>query len=199
MSSASPQPLERQDLASVSQRVSAKAGGRIPSDAQHDEYAGRPSPSRGVRESAVPWSVTSIMEIAAMSMGERIAALRAGLPASLLPQIAEQMSMTMDRLYGILSVSRATAIRKVTGRKALSLSESERLLALASLANRVQDIVGESGAGGGAFNAFAWTGRWLGRPNAALGGVTPESLMDTIEGRALVAQLIDQMQSGAYA
>lgn len=198
-SSASPQPLERQDLASVSQRVSAKAGGRIPSDARHDEYAGRPSPSRGVRESAVPWSVTSILEVATMSVVERIAALRAGLPASLLPQIAEQMSMTMDRLYSILSVPRATAIRKVTGRKALSLSESERLLALASLANRVQDIVRESGVDGGAFNAFAWTGRWLGRPNAALGGATPESLMDTIEGRALVAQLVEQMQSGAYA
>ena len=133
-----------------------------------------------------------------MSVVERIAALRAGLPASLLPQIAEQMSMTLDRLYAILSVPRATAIRKVTGRKALSLPESERLLALASLATRVQDIVRESGADA-AFNAFAWTGRWLGRPNAALGGVTPESLMDTIEGRALVAQVIDQMQSGAYA
>lgn len=197
-SSAKPRQTERADLASVSHRVSAKDGGRTPSDARHDNYVVRPLSSRGVRESVVPWSVASVMEIATMSVVERIAALRAGLPASLLPQIAEQMSMTLDRVYAILSVPRATAIRKVTGRKTLSLTESERLLALASLANRVQDIVRESGTNA-AFNAFEWTGRWLGRPNAALGGVTPESLMDTIEGRALVAQVIDHMQSGAYA
>ncbi len=167
-------------------------------DARHDDYAILTSPTRVVRESAAQWSVASVTEIDTMSVAERIAALRAGLPASLLPQIAEQMSMTLDRLYAILSVPRATAIRKVSSRKALSLPESERLLALASLANRVQDIVRESGTDA-TFNAFAWTGRWLGRPNAALGGVTPESMMDTIEGRALVAQLIDHMQSGAYA
>ena len=187
------------DLASESHRVPASIGGRTPPGARRDDHAIQPPAARVVRELAMPWSVTSILEIATMSVVERIAAVRAGLPASLLPQIAEQMSMTLDRLYGILSVPRATAIRKVTGRKTLSLPESERLLALASLANRVQDIVRESGVDGGAFNAFAWTGRWLGRPNAALGGVTPESLMDTIEGRALVAQLVEQMQSGAYA
>jgi uncharacterized protein (DUF2384 family) len=39
----------------------------------------------------------------------------------------------------------------------------------------------------------------LERPNKALGSKAPGEFMDTADGRALVAGLVAQMQSGAYA
>ena len=36
-------------------------------------------------------------------------------------------------------------------------------------------------------------------PRAALGGLTPQSLLDTADGREAVSTLLYQMKSGAYA
>jgi uncharacterized protein (DUF2384 family) len=49
------------------------------------------------------------------------------------------------------------------------------------------------------FDAATWTANWLEEPNAALGGRAPGEFMDTADGRSLVAGLVAQMQSGAYA
>lgn len=68
---------------------------------------------------------------------------------------------------------------------------------VSSLAALVQRVVDESGDPTG-FDASAWTVRWLGRPNPALGGACPAEYMATPEGRALVETLIMRMQSGAY-
>lgn len=66
------------------------------------------------------------------------------------------------------------------------------------LTSLVQRIVDESGDSLG-FDALAWTAHWLARPLPALGGAHPADFMETVEGRALVKQLIMRMQSGAYA
>jgi uncharacterized protein (DUF2384 family) len=79
----------------------------------------------------------------------------------------------------------------------LSQDESERALGIARLIGLVEKIVGESGEPAG-FDAARWTAAWLERPNNALGGKTPGDFMDTADGRALVAGLVAQMQSGAY-
>lgn len=39
----------------------------------------------------------------------------------------------------------------------------------------------------------------VGEANHALGGLAPGTDLDTAEGRAMFAQLLAQMQSGAYA
>jgi uncharacterized protein (DUF2384 family) len=79
----------------------------------------------------------------------------------------------------------------------LSQDESERALGIARLIGLVEKIVGESGEPAG-FDAARWTAAWLERPNNALAGKTPGDFMDTADGRALVAGLVAQMQSGAY-
>ena len=56
---------------------------------------------------------------------------------------------------------------------------------------------GTLGASGGAGRGMPSS--WLQRPHSALGGQPPGELMDTADGRALVAGLVAQMQSGAYA
>ena len=80
----------------------------------------------------------------------------------------------------------------------VSQDESERALGITSLVEQVQKIVSESGNPDG-FDAARWTADWLNAPNNALGGRMPGEFMDTSDGRALVAGLVAQMQSGAYA
>lgn len=66
------------------------------------------------------------------------------------------------------------------------------------LVRQVEAMVHESGDPTG-FDAAAWLTKWLQEPLPALGGCTPSSMMGTTKGRATVAALLAQMQSGAYA
>jgi uncharacterized protein (DUF2384 family) len=70
-----------------------------------------------------------------------------------------------------------------------------RVLALAALVKRLVDESGDPTN----FDALAWTMAWLHRPLPALGGARPAERMGTSEGRALVANLVARMQSGAYS
>ena len=72
------------------------------------------------------------------------------------------------------------------------------MLALARLIGQVEQVVAESGSPEG-FNAATWTAGWLTEPVAAVGGRMPGDFLDTADGQALVAGLVAQMQSGAYA
>jgi putative toxin-antitoxin system antitoxin component (TIGR02293 family) len=129
---------------------------------------------------------------------ERIGLVKAGLPAQLLVTLARDMQLPRERLYAWLGIARTTANRKIKGDELLSQDESERALGLSRLIGQVQRVVAESGTPEG-FDAARWTAQWLAEPNAALGGQTPGEFMDTADGRSLVAGLVEQMQSGAYA
>ncbi len=129
---------------------------------------------------------------------ERIALVKAGLPARLLTQLADDMQIPRERLYRWLGIARATANRKIKAEELLSQDESERVLGLARLIGLVDKIVSESGEPAG-FSATRWTAAWLEQPNPALGAKAPGDFMDTADGRAMVAGLVAQMQSGAYA
>lgn len=129
---------------------------------------------------------------------DRISLVKAGLPASLLTTLADDMQVTRERLFRWLGIARATANRKIKADDVLSQNDSERALGIARLVGLVEKIVAESGDPVG-FDAARWTATWLAQPNPALGGQTPGDYMDTADGRTLVAGLVAQMQSGAYA
>lgn len=132
------------------------------------------------------------------SQVDRIRMVKQGVPARLLVNLASDMQIPRERLYGWLGIARATANRKVKAGDVLSQDESERALGIARLVGQVERVVSESGSAQG-FDAAQWTAVWLQRHNPALGGQTPGEFMDTAEGRVLVSGLIDQMQTGAYA
>lgn len=128
----------------------------------------------------------------------RIAAIRKGIPASIVGELSSTMGMSKELLLGSLGLSRATISRKERDETALSKDESERVLGVASLIGKVQTMVEESGDPTG-FDAAHWVADWLAKPLPALGGATPASYMDTFEGQKLVAELLSMSQSGAYA
>lgn len=129
---------------------------------------------------------------------ERIGIVKEGVPAILLIMLAADMNVPRETVFSWLGIPRATANRKVLKKAVLSQDESERALGISRIVGQVDKIVHESGNAEG-FDAAKWTAAWLERPNQALGGLRPGQYMDTADGRALVAGLVDQMQSGAYA
>ena len=66
------------------------------------------------------------------------------------------------------------------------------------LIRQVATMVQESGDPTG-FDAATWLARWIDEPLAPLGGRTPSELLGTVEGQAVVADLLARMQSGAYS
>ena len=133
-----------------------------------------------------------------LGQAERIDVVRSGLPARVLATLADDMHVTRDQVFAWAGISRATANRKIRASAPLSQDESERALGIARLVGLVEEVVAESGTTTD-FDAAAWTARWLAQPVAALGGKMPGEFMDTADGRELVANLVAQMQSGAYA
>jgi len=128
----------------------------------------------------------------------RIGLVRDGVPAEAVTVIAEDMSIARDKLYAMLGLARATIERKLRHDQRLGPDESERVIGIARLIGQVREIVTESGDPAD-FNAARWVAGWLNRPLPALGGRQPSAFMDTAEGREIVAGLIAQTQSAAYA
>jgi putative toxin-antitoxin system antitoxin component (TIGR02293 family) len=129
---------------------------------------------------------------------DRIGLVRDGVPVEAMAIIARDMGIAKLKLYATLGMSRATIERKARQNHRLTRDEGERVVGIARLIGQVEQIVHQSGNPLG-FDAARWFAAWLSRPLPALGGVLPESLMDTAEGREIVSGLIAQIQSGAYA
>jgi len=151
----------------------------------------------------------------------QIDTVRRGLPARFLSAMSADMQVSKEQLFDWTNIARATANRKIAADVTLTVEESERAFCVAKLIGLVATMVGNNGEAGkqnankkknaktnadatlntaaNAFDAAKWTANWLGEANHALGGAMPGEYLDTAEGRALVAQLITQIESGVYA
>ena len=129
---------------------------------------------------------------------ERVQAIRNGLPATIVEDLADSMAIPKDRLMSMLGLARATVDRKVREQKPLSSDESSRLLGVARLIGQFQTMVEASG-NKEPFDAARWVAHWLEQPMAAIGGQRPSDLMDTPDGQACIAQLASRIQSGAFS
>lgn len=137
-------------------------------------------------------------EIYAAQPTERILYAKQGVPAYLVGDLSESMSISKDLLFSTLGLPKSTIDKKIVSQRTLPTDQGERLLGLARLIGQVQVLVQQSGEPEG-FNAAQWVATWIATPSPALGGATPASYMDTSEGQQLVSALIEKMQSGAYA
>lgn len=145
---------------------------------------------------ASPW--VWIGEIAGSDATIRMELARQGIPAHAVAALADALDMSREALTRDLYLPRSTIARGLRERGLLGQAESERVLGVVRLIGQVQRMVEESGDPTG-FDAARWTAGWLLTPVAALGGRAPMEYMDTAEGRAVVSQLLAQVQSGAYA
>lgn len=132
---------------------------------------------------------------------ERVALLRAGVPAALIPLLVEAMGISREQLYETVGLARSTGDRKLKKGQSLDVGQAEALLETARLIGQLQRMLEESGDPDlpENFSAARWLAGWLYDPLPSLGGRAPAELMDTAEGRSVVSRLLLQMQTGAYA
>ena len=112
-------------------------------------------------------------------------------------ELSSAMDMPKEALMDSLGLSRATINRKVQREQALSPEESERVMGMQALIGQVQTMIEAERAP--EFDATKWLANWLAAPLPALGGQSPGSFMDTVEGQKYVGNLLEMAQSGAYA
>lgn len=138
------------------------------------------------------------LDIFRASPEDRIHMIRKGVLARNAKRMISDLHFDQQALLGALNLKTATVNRKAARGEALSADESERVIGIARLVGQLQAIVEESGDPDG-FDAPLWLSQWLREPLPALGGIQPISLLDTMEGQALVADTLAKVQSGAFA
>jgi len=134
-----------------------------------------------------------------LSPVERSRLVKQGVPAREVVALSEAMDLPRDQVMRVLGLARSTVERKIAQRSVLSQSESEKLVGIERLIGQVDAMVREAGSAPRGFDAARWFARWMAEPVAALGGLAPQSLLDTADGREAVSTLLYQMKSGAYA
>jgi putative toxin-antitoxin system antitoxin component (TIGR02293 family) len=165
--------------------------------------ASSPAYARAARPPAPPAAkgrarTESLLNVFEYEPLERVDAIKRGIPAEVVLELADRMGITKERLFAMLGLPRATVDRKLREKKDLSRDESSRVLGAAHLVGQVQAMVEESGTPQG-FNAAAWVADWLDRAVPALADRRPAELMDTAEGQAIVAKLLERAQTAAYS
>jgi putative toxin-antitoxin system antitoxin component (TIGR02293 family) len=191
------QVMAKREIGVTSSRQ-AKAARALP--------AKRAIPAQSVPEGKIkmvrlPFDVMDFRKAYRSSSADRIRVIKAGVSARSVYDLATALNVSQDVVIKYLGLSKSTISRKVQADDTLSTDQSERVLGMSKLIGLVQTVIDESGDPDLAkdFDAAQWLEEWLSQPNPALGGMLPSAYLDTHEGQEVLAALIGQMQSGAYA
>jgi putative toxin-antitoxin system antitoxin component (TIGR02293 family) len=113
--------------------------------------------------------------------------VRRGLPAAAVDSVRANLQVTQSELARTLGISERTLVRRKK-EGTLNSEESAKLVRLARVVERAAQV----------FEDFAVSLDWLRSPNAALGGVTPFSLLDTDIGAESVLDTLGRIEHGVY-
>jgi putative toxin-antitoxin system antitoxin component (TIGR02293 family) len=113
---------------------------------------------------------------------------RTGLPYAALTALATRFEIPQETLVRVLHLPPRTLARRKKARR-LSADESDRLLRLARVAARAEDVLGSQER----------AGAWLRGTVRALGGLRPLDLLDTDLGAQQVEQILGRIEHGVYS
>jgi putative toxin-antitoxin system antitoxin component (TIGR02293 family) len=113
---------------------------------------------------------------------------RTGLPYAAFEAIATRFEIPQETLVRVLHLPPRTLARRKKARR-LSAAESDRLLRLARVAARAEDVLGGQER----------AGAWLRGAVRALGGVRPLDLLDTDLGAQQVERILGRIEHGVYS
>lgn len=113
---------------------------------------------------------------------------RSGLPFASLAAIGTRFDIPLLTLARLIGLPARTLARRKQERR-LRADESDRLLRLARVAAVAEDVLG----------AQDKAGRWLQKPNRALGGIVPLDLLDTDLGAEEVVTVLGRIEHGVYS
>ena len=113
-------------------------------------------------------------------------ALRAGAPRAAFERLRGELGVTSDELADVLDIPKRTLARRTDRFKP---DESERLLRVAGVARKALEVLEDPDA----------TRRWISKPKAALGGLTPLRCCDTDLGAREVEALLTRIEHGVFS
>ncbi|TVT49739.1 MAG: DUF2384 domain-containing protein [Denitromonas halophila] len=113
--------------------------------------------------------------------------IRHGISSTAIDALSKTLRLTQSELAAALAIpERTLARRKKEG--TLSSEESAKVVRLARVVERAEEV----------FEDLAAALDWLKSPNAALGGDTPLSLIDTDIGTQSVMDTLGRIEHGVY-
>lgn len=137
--------------------------------------------------------------VSAATPMELIEAERQGVVGIFVKDLSKAMDIPAVRMFDILGVAKATAEKKVAAGEMIKGAGGHAALGLVRLLGIAKSIVLNSTAPEAKnFDSAKWLGRWIERPQPALGGRAPADLIDTPTGVEVVARLLGSIESGAY-
>jgi putative toxin-antitoxin system antitoxin component (TIGR02293 family) len=112
--------------------------------------------------------------------------LRRGLPRKAFERLRDDLGVPTEELAGILGIPLRTLARRTERFKP---DESERLLRVASVVRKAQDVLEDPAA----------ARRWMTQPKRALGGLTPLHACDTELGARETEALLGRIEHGVFS
>lgn len=124
---------------------------------------------------------------------------RHGVEGRFLKDVSKRLEISALRVFDMLGVPKATAEKKSSAGEVISGSGGQAAIGIVKLIAIAQSMVANSTAKEAKdFDAAKWLGKWLERPQPALGGRKPADLIDTPTGMEVVERLLGAIESGAY-
>jgi putative toxin-antitoxin system antitoxin component (TIGR02293 family) len=140
-----------------------------------------------------------VQEVGSATPMEIVEIERHGVQGVFLKDLSKRMSLPTTRIFAILGVPKATAEKKAASGEFVTGAGGQAAVGMIKLLGIARDIVDNSTAGDARnFDSAKWLGKWIERPQPALGGRKPADLIDTPTGVEVVARLLGSIESGAY-
>lgn len=111
-----------------------------------------------------------------------------GLPAQVVRRLADSTGTSLKDLQEITHIDRSTFSRRIKHQALLKTDESDRIARVARVAALAVEALGR-----------AEGLQWLQRPNVALGGRVPLSMLGTDAGVRQVEQIIGRIEHGVFS
>lgn len=143
-----------------------------------------------VKRNSRPASISRKMgvrnSVMGKKLGERIAAVREGLPLAALDEMAELLNVDRAQLAEVLDTSMRTLQRKAENDGRLGPAASDRLARIRRIHELATHVLGEQQK----------ASRWLTSESRALGGEAPLQMLDTDIGTQRVQQELREIEFG---
>ncbi|WP_026452452.1 type II RES/Xre toxin-antitoxin system antitoxin [Aequorivita capsosiphonis] len=120
----------------------------------------------------------------------RVGIIRQGLPYESIEVISTRTNLPVKHVLNLLGVAQTTYNKKKKDKDLLTGRDSEVILVLVELLDFGLEVFN---------NEKEKFQRWLKKPNISLGGVSPESLFDSLTGIQEVRNILNRLEYGNMA
>lgn len=121
---------------------------------------------------------------------ERVEIIRKGIPYDSIETISQRLNRPVKTVLSLVGMPQTTYNKKKSENAVLDSRESELIVLMSELIDYGLEVFNDEE------DKFQ---RWLKKPNLALSGIIPESLLDTITGIGEVKDCLTRIEYGNFA